>query len=91
MEPFRQTYAIKEIKNVLTDRLAFAGADYTSLTSVSDDIIMPRRYEPKFKYSWQRPNPPTLRPEKQSDISPTGLSYSEVEKELLQEHNRFRE
>lgn len=30
VEPFRQTYALKEIKNAITDRLSFSAADQIS-------------------------------------------------------------
>jgi inhibitor of KinA sporulation pathway (predicted exonuclease) len=37
-QPFKQTYAIKEIKNALTERLSFGGADYSKITNLPDDL-----------------------------------------------------
>ena len=59
MEPFKQTYAIKEIKNAIAERLPFGVSDYSQITSLPDDLISRSSYgsssnnQVKFSYSSQ--------------------------------------
>ena len=37
-EPFKQTYAIKEIKNAITDRLSLGTSDFSKIHSLPNDL-----------------------------------------------------
>jgi hypothetical protein len=37
-EPFKQTYAIKELKNLFTERLNFRSSDYSKISSLPNNL-----------------------------------------------------
>jgi hypothetical protein len=89
---------LSELKNAIVDRLSLT-PDYSQFSGVPRETIQPKasgyqRHEMiKFTYNSGQKKP-SLRPpvaSRDDDISPTGLSYSEVERELITEHLKLKE
>jgi hypothetical protein len=44
VEPFKSTYAIKEIKNAISDRFTFGSSDYSKISHLPTELKMPANY-----------------------------------------------
>ena len=69
-KPFKQTYAIKEIKNVLAERFSLGGSDYSKIRSLPDDLSYGGNFGSTYQYRARftyNPEPsgakPSLRPQ----------------------------